>query len=96
MGKIVKHCAACEESFAQKFGFCPNCGGTLKAFEMNPVQEEAKAAATDGTTETIKVSDSPKVSAPEIYDFTAPAIPATESYEPSPKILTPVVAAVSA
>ncbi|MCY7376802.1 MAG: energy transducer TonB [Pyrinomonadaceae bacterium] len=37
MGKIVKYCAACEESFAEKFAFCPNCAEPLSAFEMNPV-----------------------------------------------------------
>lgn len=52
MGKIVKYCAACEESFAEKFAFCPNCAQPMTAFEMNPVAappappvvEEAKAA----------------------------------------------------
>jgi TonB family protein len=37
MGKIVKYCGSCDEGFAEKFGFCPNCGQTLQAFEMNPV-----------------------------------------------------------
>jgi protein TonB len=37
MGKIVKFCNSCEESFAEKFAFCPNCGAGLQAFEMNPV-----------------------------------------------------------
>ena len=37
MGKIVKYCGSCEESFAEKFGFCPTCGTTLEAFEMNPL-----------------------------------------------------------
>ena len=42
MGKIVKYCAACEEGFAEKFGFCPNCGAQLTAFELYPItaQEE--------------------------------------------------------
>lgn len=34
MGKIVKYCNTCEEGFAIKFGFCPNCGEQLQAFEM--------------------------------------------------------------
>jgi len=42
MGKIVKYCAACDESFAEKFAFCPNCGKGMQAFEMNPL-----AAASD-------------------------------------------------
>lgn len=37
MGKIVKYCANCEESFAEKFSFCPNCAAGLTAYEMNPV-----------------------------------------------------------
>lgn len=37
MGKLVKYCSSCEEGFAERFGFCPNCGGGLEAFEMNPV-----------------------------------------------------------
>src|SRR6476469_9713333 len=43
MGKIVKYCSSCDEGFAEKFAFCPNCASSLQAFEMNPV--EAKAAA---------------------------------------------------
>jgi predicted ATP-dependent serine protease len=42
MGKIVKYCAACDESFAEKFGFCPNCGQAMTAFEMNPINGEPK------------------------------------------------------
>lgn len=37
MGKVVKYCSTCEEGFAEKFGFCPNCGAELQAFEMNPL-----------------------------------------------------------
>lgn len=44
MGKIVKFCSECEEGFAEKFGFCPNCGHSLEAFEMNPLQKEAVKA----------------------------------------------------
>ncbi|CAN5672418.1 hypothetical protein BH18ACI1_BH18ACI1_04620 [soil metagenome] len=53
MGKIVKYCAACDESFAEKFGFCPNCGQSMKAFEMSPLageieaREEANLSALD-------------------------------------------------
>ncbi len=50
MGKIVKFCAACDESFAEKFAFCPNCGQVMSAFEMNPLA----AAET-------KISDAPVV-----------------------------------
>ncbi len=44
MGKIVKFCSECEEGFAEKFGFCPNCGSSLDAFEMNPLQKESVKA----------------------------------------------------
>ena len=37
MGKIVKYCSSCDEGFAEKFGFCPNCATPLQAYEMNPV-----------------------------------------------------------
>ena len=47
MGKIVKYCAACDESFAEKFGFCPNCGQQMGAFEMNPLMNEANRSATE-------------------------------------------------
>ena len=35
--KILKYCSQCDEGFEAKFQFCPNCGGGLTAFEMNPV-----------------------------------------------------------
>ena len=41
MGKIVKFCSSCDEGFAEKFGYCPNCGQTLQTFEMNPIVSEA-------------------------------------------------------
>ena len=41
MGKIVKFCSSCEEGFAEKFTFCPDCGKTLQAFEMNPLASSA-------------------------------------------------------
>jgi hypothetical protein len=43
MGKIVKYCNTCEESFAEKFSFCPICGEPIIAFEMKPVGEAGKA-----------------------------------------------------
>lgn len=42
MGKVVKYCTVCEESFAEKFSFCPNCAAKLNAYEMNPLASEAK------------------------------------------------------
>src|ERR1044072_6529122 len=46
MGKILKYCGSCDEGFADKFAFCPNCGATLQAFEMNPVQSEPQPPVT--------------------------------------------------
>lgn len=48
MGKIVKFCSACEEGFAEKFSFCPNCASELSAFEMKPVVEETAPAEPAG------------------------------------------------
>lgn len=96
MVKIVKYCGACEESFAQKFGFCPNCGGALKAFEMNPIQEEAKAAASEKAIETTQVFEAPKNAAPETNDFIAPAAaPPTKIYDIAPSIQTPAASAAT-
>lgn len=61
MGKIVKYCAACEESFAEKFAFCPNCGQAMSAFEMNPVFNETavspKTAAPAESNEFNAIQD---------------------------------------
>ncbi len=43
MGKIVKFCSTCDEGFAEKFGFCPNCGQSLQTFEMSPIIAESPA-----------------------------------------------------
>ncbi len=45
MGKIVKYCSSCDEGFAEKFGFCPDCGAPLQAFEMNPVENEIETVS---------------------------------------------------
>src|SRR3954471_24632236 len=42
MGKIVKYCNSCDEGFAERFTFCPVCGGSLAAHEMNPVTENSQ------------------------------------------------------
>lgn len=39
MGKILKYCNTCSEGFAERFAFCPVCGGSLQKFEMNPVSD---------------------------------------------------------
>lgn len=55
MAKVVKFCAACEEGFAEKFGFCPNCGGALAAYELNPIAEKSSVGAAE-TFESKNVS----------------------------------------
>ena len=49
MGKIVKYCSSCDEGFAERFGFCPDCGAQLQAFELNPVTGEAMVDALPAT-----------------------------------------------
>ena len=62
MGKIVKYCGVCDESFAEKFGFCPNCGQPMKAFEMNPLMNGENINAPE--TKPIEV----KTPVPSFYE----------------------------
>ena len=64
MGKIVKFCSACDEGFAEKFGFCPNCGATLNAFEMNPVGGKPGNGSADAVRK-----EEPAVVLPVTKDF---------------------------
>jgi protein TonB len=57
MGKIVKYCSSCDEGFAERFGFCPDCGAPLQTFEMNPVGKEASLESE--TVETASVAPTP-------------------------------------
>src|SRR4029078_10781845 len=66
MGKILKYCSSCDEGFAERFTFCPDCGASLQAFEMNPVTGES--VAVEPTAE------------PEVFE-TAPAIEAVPAFE---------------
>ena len=43
MGKILKYCNTCEEGFAERFSFCPDCGGQLVTVEVNPVETKPSA-----------------------------------------------------
>lgn len=63
MGKLVKYCGDCEEGFAERFGFCPNCGGELEAFELNPVVKATETAAipvveNSGASNFVKAEES--------------------------------------
>lgn len=59
MGKIVKYCTVCEESFAEKFSFCPNCAAKLNTYEMNPLGSEAKTEGTIDTKESEEIYSAP-------------------------------------
>lgn len=93
MGKIVKYCDSCDENFAEKFGFCPNCGASLQSFEMNPVPESKPV-------ETVAAAAPPVVVAP-VVEPPAPAFiePAPATPEPIfeaavvPEVDAPIVAA---
>ncbi len=97
MGKIVKYCAACDESFAEKFAFCPNCGKSVQAFEMNPlggtesVVEKVNVGAANGSG-SYKAGTIAPVVVPEIIAEDAPL----KVSEPAPVVVpvekTPVAA----
>lgn len=52
MGKIVKYCTSCEEGFAERFAFCPDCGSPLQMFEMKPVATDESAVEKAPPTST--------------------------------------------
>lgn len=90
MGKVVKFCSSCDEGFAEKFGFCPNCGQSLQAFEMNPVIPEAPAPKEEVAARPV-VEAAPIVAAePIIEEIVAP--PVHEIVE-EPVAEEPVIAA---
>lgn len=93
MGKIVKYCNSCEEGFAEKFGFCPNCGNQLQAFEMIPqigetyipqanrVSEEPPAPVQEVKTEKIETVNNDFVETPPVA---AAVVPPVEEYKTEP------------
>ena len=90
MGKIVKYCAACDESYAEKFAFCPNCAQPMTAFEMNPVSGGASElskqpdpiAAKNEAFENNDLLEIP-AAAPVVAE-SAPIANAPEVIEPAP------------
>ena len=70
MGKLVKYCSTCDEGFAERFAFCPVCGATLQAFQMNPVAAEAAVPGDAPETAANEVYSAPEtvadVKAPEV------------------------------
>lgn len=80
MGKVVKYCGKCEEGFAERFGFCPNCGLELQAFEMNPLKAESPVPAESIKAETIETrAPEPQVTEtlPKVEE---PVLPATMAF----------------
>ncbi len=72
MGKIVKYCAACDESFAVKFGFCPNCGQGLTAFELNSLASETPVS--EPVKKEIVFEDSIAQTPPPVFTKAAPPV----------------------
>lgn len=81
MAKIVKYCSSCDEGFGERFTFCPDCGASLQAFEMNPLgdgetsTEEAVPTAPAFITEPA-AEESTTVSAfePAVEDSNEPEV----------------------
>ena len=87
MGKILKYCSSCEEGFAERFAFCPDCGAPLQAYEMNPVGKEE--AAPDQVNEDQAVEAAPTVAFNSDEIAEEPALdtaPIAESDLESPKV----------
>src|SRR5215203_46046 len=66
MGKIVKYCSSCDEGFAEKFGFCPDCGTQLQAFEMSPVEAETETIVADPQPIDAEIDATPIEVEPEV------------------------------
>ena len=82
MGKILKYCSSCDEGFAEKFGFCPDCGAPLQAFEMNPLEAES-------ANEAMVVEESPAINEEfreEPVAFEAAETEDVEIFEPAETI----------
>jgi len=94
MAKIVKFCGPCDEGFAEKFGFCPNCGNTLQTFELNPVVAAAPpapemiAAAAPIEAAIIEPVEAPIEASP------IEAVPEAEVPFVEPRVEEPVFAAM--
>lgn len=71
MGKIVKYCSSCEEGFAEKFGFCPNCGSPLEAFQMNRLTEQYESVATE-PSQPVESAAANEINQPETVIYELP------------------------
>src|SRR5215207_6227812 len=66
MGKIVKYCSSCDEGFAEKFGFCPDCGAQLQAFEMSPLGNQDETVSSEPTLVESEIDATPVAIEPEV------------------------------
>ncbi len=103
MGKIVKYCSSCDENFAAKFGFCPNCGAALQAFEMSPVSEvvvneaptvEAKATPEPPAPAIIAAPEPPAISEPIVEEPVVEMAAETPAPADTPVVTVPVTTPV--
>lgn len=91
MGKIVKFCTSCDEGFAEKFAFCPNCASSLQSFEMNPVKAEAAPVAEPASAWTAPDIIEPAVTEVETVEAkAAPEIVETVDAVDEPVVEEPV------
>ena len=87
MGKIVKFCNSCDEGFAEKFAFCPNCGQTLQKFEMSPVLAETpsdpEVVSSPASEPEVMIASAPEVieNEPEFIDMPEEVAAAPEPVE---------------
>ncbi|MBX3290117.1 MAG: TonB family protein [Acidobacteria bacterium] len=56
MAKIMKYCSSCEEGFAERFTFCPDCGSQLEAYAMKPLEQET---VSEQVAEEMPVPEAP-------------------------------------
>lgn len=102
MGKIVKYCSSCDEGFAEKFGFCPDCGAPLQAFEMSPVENDidtvsAEPAPVEAEIDATPIEVEPEVPAPVFLQADDEAVEEEEIEEPLEEetfVATPAAAPV--
>ena len=46
MGKIIHFCASCDQTFQERFTFCPKCAGKLTTYDLVPVGAPAISEST--------------------------------------------------
>jgi periplasmic protein TonB len=82
MGKILKYCGSCEEGFAERFTFCPDCGSALQAVEVKPIAAEPPDNQT--VEEAPHPSDAPAFIADAAIDdrLAGPDLSTEETSEP--------------